>query len=77
MYEESTVCVRIGRKLGRKGMKTAPNNYRPISLASILGKLMESIIADNIVTSQSEIYDRVIDDYERKWLAFCFYQRLC
>jgi hypothetical protein len=29
------------------------------------------------IDTQSEIYDRFIDDYEGKWLAFCYYQRLC
>jgi hypothetical protein len=38
----------------KKGKKTAPKNYRPISLTPILGKLMESIITDNIVSYLEE-----------------------
>ena len=33
----------------KKGSKSQPGNYRPISLTSVAGKLMESIIRDKIV----------------------------
>ena len=33
----------------KKGSKVEPGNYRPLSLTSILGKIMESIIRDQIV----------------------------
>jgi ribonuclease P/MRP protein subunit RPP40 len=33
----------------KKGPKSEPGNYRPISLTSIIGKLLESIIRDHIV----------------------------
>ncbi len=33
-----------------KGRKDSPNNYRPVSLTSILCKLLESIIKDHIIT---------------------------
>ncbi len=33
----------------KKGPKDIPGNYRPISLTSVVGKLMESVIADRIV----------------------------
>ena len=33
----------------KKGDKSQPGNYRPISLTSIVCKLMESIIRDNMV----------------------------
>ncbi|MCP4269647.1 MAG: hypothetical protein GY777_29425, partial [Candidatus Brocadiaceae bacterium] len=33
----------------KKGDKTCPGNYRPISLTSIIGKLLETIIRDRIV----------------------------
>ena len=33
-----------------KGEKDSPNNYRPVSLTSILCKLLESIIKDHIIT---------------------------
>ncbi len=32
-----------------KGSKTSPNNYRPVSLTSILCKLLESIVKDHII----------------------------
>ena len=33
----------------KKGSKNVPGNYRPISLTSVPGKILESIITDNIV----------------------------
>ena len=33
----------------KKGAKDNPSNYRPISLTSVVGKMLESIIADEIV----------------------------
>lgn len=33
----------------KKGPRDIPGNYRPISLTSVVGKLMESVIADRIV----------------------------
>ena len=33
----------------KKGSKTLPGNYRPISLTSVVGKMMESLIRDDIV----------------------------
>lgn len=35
--------------LFKKGSKKKPGNYRPISLTSVVGKVMESIIRDNII----------------------------
>ena len=35
--------------LFKKGKKDKPENYRPVSLTSILGKILESIIKDSIV----------------------------
>jgi len=36
----------------KKGLRSDPGNYRPVSLTSIVGlcKLMESIIRDNVMT---------------------------
>ena len=33
----------------KKGSKASPNNYRPVSLTSVVCKVMESIIKDKIV----------------------------
>ena len=33
----------------KKGQKTLPNNYRPVSLTCIICKVMESIIRDNVI----------------------------
>ena len=34
----------------KKGDKSLPIDYRPISLTSVVGKLMETIIRDKLVT---------------------------
>jgi len=34
----------------KKGLRSDSGNYRPVSLTSIVCKLMESIIRDNVVT---------------------------
>ena len=39
--------------LFKKGNKTKPENYRPVSLTSIIGKILESIIKDPIVNHLS------------------------
>ena len=36
--------------LFKKGSKAKPENYRPVSLTSIIGKILESIIKDHIVS---------------------------
>ena len=40
--------------LHKKGNKSNPGNYRPISLTAVCGKIMESLIRDNIVTYMLE-----------------------
>ena len=35
--------------LFKKGKRDKPENYRPVSLTSIVGKILESIIKDNLV----------------------------
>ena len=36
----------------KKGLKSDPANYRPISLTSVVCKLMESIIKDKVTQSR-------------------------
>jgi len=38
----------------KKGDKAQPGNYRPISLTSVVGKLMETIIRNKVVTYLEE-----------------------
>ena len=38
----------------KKGNKTQPSNYRPISLMSVAGKIMESLIRDQLVSHMME-----------------------
>ena len=38
----------------KKGDKSDPGNYRPISLTSVLGKLLETILRDKIVAHLEE-----------------------
>ena len=33
----------------KKGMKSSPNNYRPVSLTSVISKIMESVLRDKIL----------------------------
>ncbi|KAI8503685.1 hypothetical protein Bbelb_186560 [Branchiostoma belcheri] len=38
----------------KKGKKNVPNNYRPVSLTSVPGKIMESLVRDAIVKHMKE-----------------------
>ena len=38
----------------QKGAKNIPENYRSVSITSIVGKLMESIVRDNLVAHMSK-----------------------
>ena len=38
----------------KKGKKTIPGNYRPVSLTSVVGKVMESLIRDKLVEHMTE-----------------------
>ena len=38
-----------GRKIYKKGKKDESSNYRPVSITSIISKVMESIVRDRIV----------------------------
>ena len=44
----------------KKGDKSQPGNYRPISLTSVVGKLMETILRDNMVKFLDD--DNIIND---------------
>ena len=35
--------------LFKKGLRNKPENYRPVSLASVVGKLLETLIRDHMV----------------------------
>ena len=37
----------------QKGLKSAVGNYRPVSITSVICKMMESIVRDHIVTHMS------------------------
>ena len=43
-WREANIAV-----LFKKGSKSASQNYRPVSLTSVIGKQMESIIKDEII----------------------------
>ena len=45
----------------KKGSKNEPGNYRPISLTSVPGKILESIIVDDMV-DHLEINNLILDD---------------
>ena len=57
-YEES--CLPIAWKeahitpIHKKGKKVVTGNYRPVSLTSIIGKMMESIVRDRLVKHMTE-----------------------
>ena len=38
----------------KKGSKTLPQNYRPVSITSVVGKIMEEIIRDTITVHMKE-----------------------
>ena len=38
----------------KKGKKTVPGNYRPVSLTSVVGKVMESLVRDRLVQHITE-----------------------
>ena len=53
--------------LHKKGSREKSENYRPISLTSIVGKMLESIIKDSIVThlNQYNLIERSQHGYTR------------
>ena len=61
-----SVCDRCSWKVAdvvpifKKGMKSVPGNYRPVSLTSHIGKLMEKFIKEEI-TSHLDRYDLLND----------------
>ena len=44
----------------KKGTKSSPNNYRPVSITSIISKVMESIVRDAILSHM--IKDNILSD---------------
>jgi hypothetical protein len=49
IWKEATVTP-----LHKKGSKKTPGNYRPISLTSVVGKLLESLVRDQIVKHMTD-----------------------
>ena len=60
-----------------KGKRTEPGNYRPISLTSVIGKVMESIIRDDLV--QHMIDNKLFCDEQHGFVPgrSCITQLLC
>ena len=52
--------------LFKKGSKDDPGNYRPISLTSVPGKMLESIIADDMM-SHLEHNKLILDSQHGLW----------
>ena len=44
-FRDGNICP-----LFKKGKKEAPGNYRPVSLTSVVGKVLESIIKDELTS---------------------------
>ncbi len=63
--------------LHKKGSKSNPENYRPISLTAVCCKIMESLIRDNIVTYMLE--NRLFADQQHGLVPnrSCMTQLLC
>ena len=38
-----------GTPIHKKGSRSSPNNYQPITLTSVIGKILESIVRDHIL----------------------------
>ena len=51
----------------KKGSKSTPNNYRPVSLSSIPCKILESLIRDQLIRHLQD--NNIISDYQHGFLS--------
>ena len=48
------VCVCVGTNKSMTGTRSDPGNYRPVSLTSVLCKILESFVRDAIVNHMND-----------------------
>ena len=53
---ERPVSLQSSKRARRRGKKEDPGNYRPVSLTSIPGKVMEQLILEVIIKQVEEGY---------------------
>ena len=60
-WKHASVCA-----IFKKGTKTKPQNYRPVSLTSIICKTFESLIRDHIIETKQSVQRKTIWIYIRQ-----------